>query len=60
MLVKKEDAIELEGTVKEPLPNAMAHIITKHAVSVRLGEGLNGIADVPDMVTGNSLLDGGL
>ena len=22
MLVKKEDAIELEGTVKEPLPNA--------------------------------------
>lgn len=23
MLVKKEDAIELEGTVKEPLPNAM-------------------------------------
>ena len=23
MLVKKEDAIELEGTVTEPLPNAM-------------------------------------
>ena len=40
--------------------NAMAHIITKHTVAVRLGEGLNGIADVPDMVTGNSLLDGSL
>ena len=40
--------------------NAMAHIITKHAVTVRLGEGLNGITDVPDMVTGNSLLDGSL
>ena len=38
----------------------MAHIITKHAVTVRLGEGLNGITDVPDMVTGNSLLDGSL
>ena len=40
--------------------NAMAHIITKHTVTVRLGEGLNGITDVPDMVTGNSLLDGSL
>ena len=27
---------------------------------MRLGEGLNGITDVPDMVTGNSLLDGSL
>ncbi len=40
--------------------NAMAHIITKHAVTVRLGKGLNGITDVPDMVTGNSLLNGSL
>ena len=40
--------------------NPMAHIIAKHAVTVRLGEGLNGITDVPDMVTGNSLLDGSL
>ncbi len=38
----------------------MAYIIAKHAVTVRLGEGLNGITDVPDMVTGNSLLDGSL
>ena len=26
MLVKKEDAIELEGTVTEPLPNAMFRV----------------------------------
>ena len=40
--------------------NTMPHVIAKHTVAVRLGEGLNGIADVPDMVTGNSLLDGSL
>ena len=40
--------------------NAMPHVIAKHAVTVRLGEGLNSIPDVPDMVTGNSLLDGSL
>ena len=40
--------------------NAMTHIVTKHTVTVRLGERLNGITDVPDMVTGNSLLDGSL
>ena len=37
--------------------NAVPHIIAKHAIAVRLGEGLDGIANVPDMVTGNSLLD---
>ena len=48
------------GVLVHHAANAMAHIITKHAVTVRLGEGLNGITDVPDMVTGNSLLDGSL
>ena len=32
MLVKKEDAIELEGTVKEPLPNAMFKVELGHSV----------------------------
>lgn len=34
MLVKKEDAIELEGTVKEPLPNAMfkVELVNGHSV----------------------------
>ena len=40
--------------------NAMAHIVTKHAITVRLGEGLDGITNIPDMVTGNSLLNGSL
>ena len=48
------------GVLVHHAANAMAHIIAKHAVTVRLGEGLNGITDVPDMVTGNSLLDGSL
>ena len=42
------------------MTDTMPHVIAKHAVTVRLGEGLNGIPDVPDMVTGNSLLDGSL
>ena len=48
------------GVLVHHAANAMAYIITKHTVTVRLGEGLNGITDVPDMVTGNSLLDGSL
>ena len=34
MLVKKEDAIELEGTVKEPLPNAMIKVELENGHSV--------------------------
>lgn len=34
MLVKKEDAIELEGTVKEPLPNAMFKVELENSHSV--------------------------
>ena len=34
MLVKKEDAIELEGTVKEPLPNAMCKVELENGHSV--------------------------
>lgn len=34
MLVKKEDAIELEGTVKEPLPNAMFKVVLENGHSV--------------------------
>lgn len=34
MLVKKEDAIELEGTVKEPLPNAMFKVALENGHSV--------------------------
>ncbi len=34
MLVKKEDAIELEGTVKEPLPNAMFKVKLENGHSV--------------------------
>ena len=34
MLVKKEDAIELEGTVKEPLPNAMFKVELENGHSV--------------------------
>ena len=37
--------------------DAVPHVIAKHAIAVRLGEGLDGIANVPDMVAGNSLLD---
>ena len=48
------------GVLVHHAANTMPHVIAKHAVTVRLGEGLNGIADVPDMVTGNSLLDGSL
>ena len=48
------------GVLVHHAANAMAHIVTKHAVTVRLGEGLNGVTNIPDMVTGNSLLDGSL
>ena len=34
MLVKKEDAIELEGTVKDPLPNAMFKVELENGHSV--------------------------
>ena len=34
MLVKKEDAIELEGTVKGPLPNAMFKVELENSHSV--------------------------
>lgn len=34
MPVKKEDAIELEGTVTEPLPNAMFRVELENGVSV--------------------------
>ena len=34
MRVKKEDAIELEGTVTEPLPNAMFRVELENGVSV--------------------------
>ncbi len=34
MLVKKEDAIELEGTVKEPLPNAMFKVELENGKSI--------------------------
>ena len=37
--------------------NTVPHVIAKHAIAVRLGEGLDGITDVPDMIAGNSLLD---
>ena len=37
--------------------NTVPHIIAKHAIAVRLGEGLDGITNVPNMVTGDSLLD---
>lgn len=32
--LKKEDAIELEGTVTEPLPNAMFRVELENGVSV--------------------------
>ena len=48
------------GVLVHHMANTMPHIIAKHAIAVRLGEGLNGITDVPDMVTGNSLPDGSL
>ncbi|HJI97062.1 MAG: translation initiation factor IF-1 [Collinsella intestinalis] len=32
--MKKEDAIELEGTVTEPLPNAMFRVELENGVSV--------------------------
>lgn len=32
--LKKEDAIELEGTVTEPLPNAMFRVELENSVSV--------------------------
>ena len=34
MLVKKEDAIELEGTVTEPLPNAMFRVELENGATV--------------------------
>ena len=39
------------------MANTVPHIIAKHAIAVRLGERLDGIANVPNMVTGNNLLD---
>ena len=48
------------GVLVHHAANAMANIVTKNAIAVRLGERLNGITDVPDMVTGDSLLDGSL
>ena len=34
VLVKKEDAIELEGTVTEPLPNAMFRVELENGATV--------------------------
>ena len=34
MLVRKEDAIELEGTVTEPLPNAMFRVELENGATV--------------------------
>ena len=48
------------GVLVHHAANAMTHIVTKHAVTVRLSEGLNDVTNIPDMVTGNSLLDGSL
>ncbi len=48
------------GVLVHYTTDTMPHVIAKHAVTVRLGEGLNGIANVPDMVTGNSLLNSSL
>ena len=45
------------GVLVHHMANTVPHIIAKHAIAVRLGEGLDGIANVPNMVTGNSLLD---
>ena len=38
MLVKKEDAIELEGTVKEPLPNAMFKVELENYIRILPGD----------------------
>ena len=48
------------GILVHHMANAVPHIIAKHAIAVRLGERLDGITNVPNMVTGNSLLDGRL
>ena len=45
------------GVLVHHTTDAVPHVIAKHAIAVRLGEGLDGITNVPDMVTGNSLLD---
>ena len=45
MLVKKEDAIELEGTVKEPLPNAM--------FKVELENGHSGLCNISGKIRMN-------
>ena len=45
------------GVLVHHMANTVPHIIAKHAIAVRLGEGLDGITNVPNMVTGNSLLD---
>ena len=45
------------GVLVHHATDAVSHVIAKHTIAVRLGEGLDGIANVPDMVTGNSLLD---
>mgnify|MGYP003356370306 CR=1 len=50
MLVKKEDAIELEGTVKEPLPNAM------FKVELENGHGLDFFNKLCDISHCNILL----
>ena len=48
------------GVLVHHMANTVPHIIAKHAIAVRLGERLDGITNVPNMVTGNSLLDGSL
>ena len=48
------------GILVHHMANTVPHIIAKHAIAVRLGERLDGITNVPNMVTGNSLLDGSL
>ena len=45
------------GVLVHHMANTVPHIIAKHAIAVRLGERLDGIANVPNMITGNSLLD---
>ena len=45
------------GVLVHHTTDTVPHVIAKHAIAVRLGEGLDGITDVPDMIAGNSLLD---
>ena len=45
------------GVLVHHATDTVPDVIAKHAIAVRLGEGLDGITNVSDMVTGNSLLD---